>query len=473
MVSRRTLTNLAAVALASTVLLLYGLTQLLAGTLFDSTYPLHMELDTSDGLVEDKEVSYNGVGIGKVTGLELVGDRVRVDMAIDDEVEVPADVDVVVMRSSPVGEQRLDLRPVGDGGGETLEPGDRVTPREVTMPTRVQPLLELAADVLEPVDPEQAGQVVGELADTVRGRREDIRGFMDDSARFSSAVADRGEDYDRFFAASRQVNAALADNRDTLGRLFGEITEATAILTDMRADYERLLSSGPPVLSQAGDIIQRGQANLSCSLDDFSGLTAYMAEDEQLANASEALRVNQWFFEGFNRITPQDARGNWWQRIHFAAEPIPPTRSYMPDKRPIPATLPGGACSSPFGEGAGAAAQHDFALTVPEGRLVPPENGRTEPVRRDSWFADASADGGNGDAPGEPASGDDRVADAASADSDDGDDGDDGASAESDGSGLADSGVTLAALVVGALGVIAAGWGALRATVRSREEDHQ
>lgn len=470
MISRRTFANLAAVALASAVLLLYGLTQLLAGTLFDPTYPLHVELDSSDGLVENKQVSYNGVGIGEITNVTLVKDRVRVDMAINEGVEVPANVDVVVMRSSPVGEQRLDLRPVGDGGGETLEPGDRIEPREVTMPTRVQPLLELAANVLEPVDPEQAGTVVAELADAVRGRRDDIRGFLDDSARFSATVADNGEDYDRFFAASRRVNAALADNRATLGRLFGEITEATAILTDVRADYERLLSSGPPVLAQAGDIIERSQANLSCSLADFSELTAYMAEDEQLTNASEALRLNRWFFEGINRITPQDARGNWWQRIHFSFEPVPPTRSYMPEKRPVPATLPGGACSSPFGEGAGAATQHDFELTVPDGRLVPPENGRTEPVRRESRFADASADGGAGDTSAESAPADDRVARNESEDPER-EAGDD--TGEAEGSRLADSGVTVAALVIGALGVIAAGWGALRATVRSREEDQQ
>lgn len=472
MISRRTLANLAAVGLASAVLVLYGLTQLLAGTLFDPSYPLHMELASSDGLLEDKEVSYNGVGIGKVTGVHLVEDRVRVDMDINEDVEVPAEVDVVVMRSSPVGEQRLDLRPVGDGGGETLEPGDTIEPREVTMPTRVQPLLERAAEVFEPVDPEHAGQVVAELADGVRGRRDDIRGFLDDSARFSATVADRGEAYDRFFAASRRVNAALADNRATLGRLFGEITEATAILTDVRTDYERLLASGPPVLAQAGDVIERSQANLSCSLEDFSGLTAYMAEDEQLENASEALRLNRWFFEGINRITPQDARGNWWQRIHFAAEPFPPTRSYMPEKRPVPATLPGGACSSPFGEGAGAAAQHDFELTVPDGRLVPPEHGRTEPVRRESRFAEASSEDGDADPGADAPPEDDRVARREPHGSEDGDDAST-AGAESDGSGLADSGLTVAALVIGGLGVIAAGWGALRATVRSREEEHQ
>lgn len=462
MLTRRTLVNLVAVGLASAVLLLYGLTQLLAGTVFDSTYPLYVELPRSEGIGEDKEVSYNGVGIGQVEGVELVGDRVRVEMAVEEGVEVPADTDVVVMRSSPIGEQRLDIRPHGEGG-EVLEPGDELEPRELTMPTRVQPLLELAAGVFEPVDPEAAGQVVSELADAVRGRREDIRGFLDDSARFSESVADRGEDYDRFFAASRRVNAALADSRQTLGRLFGEITDATAILTAMRADYEALLASGPPVLAQAGDVIERAQPNISCSLADFSALTAFAAEDEQLEHMSEALRLNQWFFEGVNTITPQDARGNWWQRIHFVAEPAPPARSYMPEKRPIPATLPGGACASPFGEGAPAAFQDDFALTVPEGRVVPPEDDRVEPVRRPSRVAADEPAAGETAPDRDPDDGADRRETAAS-ERDAGD-------ADEPSSGLAGTGLAVAALALGALGVLAAGGAALRATVRSRKED--
>lgn len=407
--TRRTVINLVAIGLATAALLLYGLTQLLVDTLFDPTYPLHVELPASDGLLANKQVSYNGATIGQVEHVSLAGDRVRLDLAIDEGVAVPADVDVAVVRSSPIGEQRLDIRPVGDGG-PTLDPGDRLRPRSVSMPTDVQGLLELATDVLEPVDDRKAGTVVAELADAVRGRRDDIRGLIDDSGDLSAAIAANGADYDRFFATSRQVNAALADSRRTLGRLIGEIGDATAVLTAMRDDYEALLASGPPVLSRTADLVWRGQPNLSCSLADLSATTAYLAEDEQRANLSEALRLNQWFFEGFNRITPQDARGNWWQRIHLSLKPFPPARGYRPGKRPVPATLPGGACASPvFGAGAPAATQADFEITVPDGRVEAPANDRAEPVRR----GPAPPPGEVADPDSDPAAGDDAAVEGA------------------------------------------------------------
>lgn len=472
MINRSTLINLIAVGLASGVLLLYGLTQLLVGVLFDSTYPVQVTLPETGGLLADKQVTYNGAAVGKVEDVELLDDRVLVSMAIDEGVEIPAEVDVVVLRSSPVGEQALDLRPIGDGGAPFVEPGSTIQAREVALPTEIQPLLELAADVFEPVDPEQAGVVVSELADAVRNRRDDVRGFLDDSARFSETIADRGEDYDRFFASSRRVNAALADSRETLGRLFGEIADATTILRDVRGDYERLLATGPPVLAQAGDIVHRAQPNLSCSLADLAAVNAYVAEDERLDRAAEALRVNQFFFEGFNRITQQDARGANWQRIHFASEPIPPARSYLPEKRPIPPTMPGGACDSPFGEGAPMAAQDDFALVVPEGRVDEPADDRATPVRRDPLprSGRGAQDEDSSDRAGSARSDDDRLA---REDPDEPAESDEIADADEPGPGVADTGLVIGMLVIGGLGVLAAGWGTLRATVLARRGGKQ
>lgn len=475
MLTRPTLINLVAVGLASAALLLYGSTQLLAGLMFDPTYPVRVVLPETGALRADKQVTYNGAAVGSVADVELVDDRVAVSMDIDEGVDIPVDTDVVVLRSSPVGEQALDLRPVGDGDGPYVEPGSTIEPREVVLPTEIQPLLELAAEVFEPVDADQAGEVVSELADAVRGRRDDVRGFLADSADLSETIADQGDDYDRFFAASRRVNAALADNRETLGRLIGEVGAATAILRDVRADYEALLTTGPPVLGQVGDVVHRGQANLSCSLRDLAALNAYLAQDQQLADAAEALRTNQFFFEGFNTFTQEDARGHHWQRIHLVAEPVPPAQSYLPDKRPIPATRPGGACDSPFGEGAPMAVQDDFALSVPDGTVNEPDDDRATPVRREP-LADARAParpGGDGDdgaatdrrPSGGERAGRDDVAGGPGSDPGSGSD-----PAPEPAPGPAGGGVAATVLALGAVAVLAAGWGVARATIRSRRE---
>ncbi|MBW3548194.1 MAG: hypothetical protein KY452_08705, partial [Actinobacteria bacterium] len=84
-----------------------------------------------------------------------------------------------------------------------------------------------------------------------------------------------------------------------------------------------------------------------------------------------------------------DARGEVTQRttdgryafvrvkveLDVTLEPAPPAALYTPP-RPIPATLPGGACESVFGPGAGSAVQADHRLAAPDGRVIRPENDR-------------------------------------------------------------------------------------------------
>lgn len=381
----RTFVNLIAVSVASAVLILFAVTQLVATAILDNGYPLDIELPRADGLLPDKEVTYNGVGIGQIEAVQLTDEGVLVSMRIDEGVQIPTEHDVVILRSSPIGEQAIDFRPIGEvtEATEFYEPGDRAIAQSVVLPPPVQDLLELASDVFGPVDPDNAGTVVAELADTVRGRRDDVRSFMSDSARFSAAVADNGDAYDRLFASSRIVNRTLAENRDTLARLITESADATSILSDMRADFEGLLVEAPPTLNLASDLVEGGQANLSCVIDDFASFNEYMAAPRQLENGAEALRVNQWFFEAFNIFSPQDSYGLPWQRVHVVMEPEPPPESYLPAKRPIPDILPGGACASPFGEGAAAATQAGYAKRVPEARVIPPADNRLTPVRRD------------------------------------------------------------------------------------------
>jgi virulence factor Mce-like protein len=384
MAGRKLVVNLIAVAVASAALILYAATSLLASAILDRSYPLSVELDRADGLLPDKEVTYNGVGVGQIEAIELEGERTVVHLRIDQGIEIPAEHDIVVLRSSPIGEQALDFRPLGEIGPQTafLAPGDRAAPREVLLPPPVQDLLELADEVFEPVDKDNVRIVVSELADAVRDRRDDVRSLLVDSARFSEAIADEGETYDRLFASSQVVNRALAENRDTLARLITESADATTILSDMRGDFEGLLADAPQPLTDLTDLVEAAQPNISCILDDFGSINAYLAQPRQLENASEALRQNQFFFEGFNVITPRSAAGDNWQRIHVVLEPDPPPASFLPEKRPIPDIRPGGACESPFGPGAPSAQQAAWERSIPEARLTPPEDDRAIPFRR-------------------------------------------------------------------------------------------
>lgn len=391
----RTLVNLVTVVIASAVLLLFAVTQLLASAILANTYPLYVELSEAGGLLENKQVTYRGAAVGEIIDVTLCDDpdvvegpecadveHVRVELGIDDDARIPRGVEVVVLRQSAVGEQALDIRPLVATGPSTTfyEEGDVIEPGSVTLPTKPQRLLELANAVFAPVDEASAAIVVAELADALQGRSDDLRSILVDSATLGEAVGDNGADYDRFFAASRIVNAALAENRQVLAGLITDLADGAELIGEIRPSVDALLDSAPPVLSDTTSLLTRGDANLACIIEDLSNLNTYLSLPEVLADLEEGIRVNEFFFEAFRIIGPDSAQGDPWLRVRFILEPAPTPLLYTPP-RPIPATLPGGACQSVFGAGAGSAVQPGFRPVAPESQVIRPEDDRTTPVR--------------------------------------------------------------------------------------------
>ena len=464
---RRTIANLVAIGLVSAALIVYALASLLTGALLDDSYPLSVEVPNTGGLIPQQEVTLSGVPVGLVESFDLVGEGVKAHLSIDEGQRIPRDVDVVILRRSAVGEQAIDFRPREGAGNEFFEPGDTVTPANVVTPVEVQRLLTLADEVFGPVDPENAGKLIAELADIVRGRRDDIRSIITDSAEFSADIADNGEDYDRLFREGRKVTAALAENREDLSRSLDAMADAAAVLSDSRTELEGLLAEMTPLLGQVSTLVHRADANLSCIITDFADINTYMAADRQMDNTEKALRLNQWFFVGYDITSEPDHAGRIWNRIQFIPPQQPPARSYLPQKRPIPDILPGGACSSPFGQGAGSATQASYEKTVPEARIVRPPNDRKQDVRVAGPPIGSGSGAGSGDgtgggfgsgSPGSGGAGGDMAGPPA------------GSGEDADGGPLAGTGAALLSLLLGLL-FIAAGIPAARARVRGGLKD--
>ena len=384
---RVTRINLIAVAIFSTALILYAVTGLLQAFVLDDSYPLYAELPKAAGLRENKEVTYNGHPVGVVRTVSTTAEGARIEMAMEADVKIPRAVDVVVLRRSPIGEQALDLRPVEPASASNddtelaaasfYKSGDTITINQLTLPPEVQELFETAVRVLAPVDAENTGALVSELADTVRGRKDDIRSIIRDSGDLSEAIADDGEEYDRLFRSSRVVNRELAQHRDTLAGLFTDLRRATTVLSDGRDEFEELLVAAPPVLTETADFFEQAQPNISCFVEDFADLNQMAAKPENLRAGAEALRHNRLFFVGFESATAFDQKGRNWFRVHVEGQSKgPPPNSYLPDGREVKQILPGGACDSPFGPGAPSATQAGFSPRVPIATIDRPANDR-------------------------------------------------------------------------------------------------
>src|ERR1700745_570962 len=72
-------------------------------------YTVYAELPQSGGLYRSANVTYRGITIGKVTGVEPTQRGARATMSIDNRYQIPADASANVPSVSAVGEQYIDL----------------------------------------------------------------------------------------------------------------------------------------------------------------------------------------------------------------------------------------------------------------------------------------------------------------------------------------------------------------------------
>jgi len=77
------------------------------------------------GLYPGSDVRVLGIPVGEITDIVALGDQVRVEMLIDDDFDIPADADAVVLAPSLVSDRYVQFAPVYDGG-PTMQDGDEV-----------------------------------------------------------------------------------------------------------------------------------------------------------------------------------------------------------------------------------------------------------------------------------------------------------------------------------------------------------
>lgn len=228
-------------------------------------YEVSTILPRTGGLSDISLVTYRGVEIGKVTGLDLVpGGGVVVRYSVDRSAKVPADVVARVHSMTAIGEQYLDLVPkspsgTGERTGSTGDlqagaavPADPVQP----VPVEAGALLAHANDLISSVDPKTLSTTVNEVSDAFSGRGDDIGTLIDSGSNLISTASanldatkallrDLGPVLGTQIAAGPQL-VQTAENLDVL----------SGALADSDGDLRAIIAQGPAVAGQLSQVVR-------------------------------------------------------------------------------------------------------------------------------------------------------------------------------------------------------------------------
>jgi phospholipid/cholesterol/gamma-HCH transport system substrate-binding protein len=98
------------------------------------------------GLYEGSDVRILGIPVGTITAVVPQGDRVRVDMEIQDDYDIPADAEAVVLAPSLVSDRYVQFAPVYDGGA-TMKDGATVPLERTAVPVELDAVYSALDDL--------------------------------------------------------------------------------------------------------------------------------------------------------------------------------------------------------------------------------------------------------------------------------------------------------------------------------------
>jgi phospholipid/cholesterol/gamma-HCH transport system substrate-binding protein len=270
----------------------------------DQGYVVSAEFVDSGGIFERAEVTYRGVPVGTVTGLDLVEGGVKVDMRLRPGTEVPDDVSAVVANRSAVGEQYVDLQPDRDGE-PYLEAGD-VIPREKTaIPISPTQLVTNLDDFVRSVDVDDLGTVLDELGAAFDdGAGDSLQEIIDSGNTLTQAAIDALPETRSLI---RDSAVALDTQRDVAPQ-FESFNRDLALLAEtLRTsdpDFRTLYANGTESARAVRSLVDRLEGDLPVLLDNL--ITVAQVQKVRLPGLEQILVTYPNVVAGGFTVVPGD-----------------------------------------------------------------------------------------------------------------------------------------------------------------------
>jgi phospholipid/cholesterol/gamma-HCH transport system substrate-binding protein len=292
---------------------------------------VHATLPTSGGLYEGSEVTYRGVGIGKVSKMTATRDGVTLDLALEEGTELPLDSPMYVHNLSAVGEQYLDFEPADDEG-PYAEAGDTLAGSADSLPVDEGDLLVELNAFVDSVDKQNLQVVVRELGTMFHGTGEPLQQLLDNGSTFideaSAHTAETRALLDDGLTVLR-TQEGQSENIQGFSRDLAALTEA---LAQSDGDLRTTLSDTPATARQIDQLLTELEPTLPVLLGNATSVSqvglSHLAGLEQLLVIFP--RVIAAGFTG----TPGDGYGHVNLQLDQSVQPC--TQGYKPrgDWRP-------------------------------------------------------------------------------------------------------------------------------------------
>ena len=290
----------------------------------DGTYELTAYFTKAIGLFENSDVTVLGVAVGKVTNVEPVGTRVRVDMEISTDHPVPINARAQIVPISVISDRYVQLAPVYTAG-RTLPDGAVLDVDRTQIPAELDDVFLQLKKLLEAIEPGAEGEpgalgaLVVQLDRTLAGHEQDLRGTLIHGARLTDTLADAEEDISGLLVNLDRMFTTLATRAGSFGELNSNFAAVMAALAESRSDLHGTLANLATMTEEVGALIRDNRSLLDRDLARAATLTRTVLKNRKSVKESLAWLpvVGEGLMRAYNPdpVDATDIRDNASQRV--------------------------------------------------------------------------------------------------------------------------------------------------------------
>ena len=246
------------------------------------------EFTQAAALLPKNPVTVAGIPVGTVTGMKLVGDRVRVDMKVQNNVKLGKDTRAVIMVTTILGSRYLALYPGGDGS----LPDNTIDLDHTDVPYDLQQALQDVAVNYGEVDTDDLARAVKLLGKQIESMPPLIPRAMDNLKKLSTVMADRREQFGSMLQTMDLVTTTLRRQQSSIGSMVRQGQELLGEFVMRRAAFHAMVQSLTSLVTVLDSTIVEDRPKLEALLTDIKRLSGLLAQrDDMLRNILQSAPV--------------------------------------------------------------------------------------------------------------------------------------------------------------------------------------
>lgn len=230
----------------------------------------------SGGIKSGSNVRVSGLDVGRVSGIRLEGQKVRVDFTVSKGVELGDRTEAAIKTETVLGSKFLELTSRGEGSLSDPIPLERTR-----APYDLTDALGDLTTTISGLDTAQLSEALTTMAETFADTPPDLRMALQGVSRFSDTLNARDAKLRALLSDANKVTAVLAKRSDQIARLVASANALLAELLTQQASVDALMVNLTAVSGQISGLVTDNRTQLKPALDKLNGVLGILDNRKQ------------------------------------------------------------------------------------------------------------------------------------------------------------------------------------------------